>query len=289
MNARILAATTAAGAYAGPCTTNCVGGRATRTPTNVTTEIEALLGTIPAACRDDTTTPPFEITTSFPSTSELDAFSGSGMGGWTTETGNGWTESGGVATPTSGSSRVNFDTTYGANQEAWAEFSTLHTDGGITFDIHFLIQDGNNRYRLQVSRVTGASNDTLKVTKLVGGSGSTVIGSVDLTFDVAVGDKFGVRVLDGTLSMYYHDASALASNEWYLVGTTTVSGLPSSSKLGLNAATGAVTSFGGGQIGGGSSTSTSTSTGDAPGERPRAPSRPLAPSRPVAPSRPIAI
>lgn len=50
MNDRILAATTAAGAYAGPCP-NCVGGRDVRTPTNVMTDIQALLGTIPASCQ----------------------------------------------------------------------------------------------------------------------------------------------------------------------------------------------------------------------------------------------
>ena len=50
MNERIKAATASAGAYAGPCPT-CVGGRATRSATDVTADIEALLGPIPAQCR----------------------------------------------------------------------------------------------------------------------------------------------------------------------------------------------------------------------------------------------
>jgi hypothetical protein len=50
MNERIKAATAAAGSYSGPCPT-CVGGRGVRTATDVTADIEELLGTIPAACR----------------------------------------------------------------------------------------------------------------------------------------------------------------------------------------------------------------------------------------------
>lgn len=50
MNERIRAATAVAGAYSGPCMA-CQGERARRTATNVTAEIEALLGPIPSQCR----------------------------------------------------------------------------------------------------------------------------------------------------------------------------------------------------------------------------------------------
>jgi hypothetical protein len=50
MNERIKTATESAGSYSGPCPT-CVGGRAVRTATDVTADIEKLLGTIPASCR----------------------------------------------------------------------------------------------------------------------------------------------------------------------------------------------------------------------------------------------
>jgi hypothetical protein len=50
MNERIKAATAAAGSYSGPCPT-CVGGRGVRTTTDVTADIEELLGPIPASCR----------------------------------------------------------------------------------------------------------------------------------------------------------------------------------------------------------------------------------------------
>jgi hypothetical protein len=50
MNDRIKLATAAAGAYSGPCPT-CTGGRSTRTATDVTFDIEMLLGKIPDACR----------------------------------------------------------------------------------------------------------------------------------------------------------------------------------------------------------------------------------------------
>jgi hypothetical protein len=50
MNERIKQATGMAGAYTGPCPT-CVGGRAARTATDVTADIEALLGSIPSQCR----------------------------------------------------------------------------------------------------------------------------------------------------------------------------------------------------------------------------------------------
>jgi hypothetical protein len=50
MNERIKAATESAGSYTGPCPT-CVGGRAVRAATDVTADIEKLLGPIPASCR----------------------------------------------------------------------------------------------------------------------------------------------------------------------------------------------------------------------------------------------
>jgi hypothetical protein len=50
MNERIKAATVAAGAYRGPCL-DCTGGRLARTEYDITASIEALLGTIPSACR----------------------------------------------------------------------------------------------------------------------------------------------------------------------------------------------------------------------------------------------
>jgi hypothetical protein len=50
MNERIKAATAMASSYSGPCPT-CVGGRAGRSATDVTADIEKLLGTIATACR----------------------------------------------------------------------------------------------------------------------------------------------------------------------------------------------------------------------------------------------
>jgi hypothetical protein len=50
MNDRIKAATASAGRYTGPCP-GCVGGRFVRTATDVTAEIQALLGPIPPQCR----------------------------------------------------------------------------------------------------------------------------------------------------------------------------------------------------------------------------------------------
>jgi hypothetical protein len=50
MNQRIKDATASAGAYSGPCP-NCSGGRKARIETDVTAQIEALLGTIPAQCK----------------------------------------------------------------------------------------------------------------------------------------------------------------------------------------------------------------------------------------------
>jgi len=52
MNDRIKAATASAGPYAGPCPT-CVGGRRSRLATDVTADIEAMFGAIPAQCRRD--------------------------------------------------------------------------------------------------------------------------------------------------------------------------------------------------------------------------------------------
>lgn len=50
MNERIKQATASAGAYSGPCL-NCSGGRQTRTAVDVTADVEAMLGPIPAQCR----------------------------------------------------------------------------------------------------------------------------------------------------------------------------------------------------------------------------------------------
>jgi hypothetical protein len=52
MNDRIKAATAMAGPYSGPCPT-CVGGRLARRETDVTAIVEAVLGEIPAKCRQD--------------------------------------------------------------------------------------------------------------------------------------------------------------------------------------------------------------------------------------------
>jgi len=50
MNQRIKQATAMAGSYTGPCL-NCAGGRRARIATDVTADIEALLGAIPEKCR----------------------------------------------------------------------------------------------------------------------------------------------------------------------------------------------------------------------------------------------
>jgi hypothetical protein len=50
MNERIRRATASAGAYAGPCPT-CVGGRRVRVATDVTSDVERMLGAIPSQCR----------------------------------------------------------------------------------------------------------------------------------------------------------------------------------------------------------------------------------------------
>jgi len=50
MNQRIKDATASAGAYAGPCP-NCSGGRAARTATDVTAQVETLFGAMPSYCK----------------------------------------------------------------------------------------------------------------------------------------------------------------------------------------------------------------------------------------------
>ncbi len=52
MNDRIKAATASAGSYGGPCSV-CTGGRAVRTETDVTAQVESLLGPIPTQCRSE--------------------------------------------------------------------------------------------------------------------------------------------------------------------------------------------------------------------------------------------
>jgi hypothetical protein len=53
MNDRIKAATAAAGAYRGPCSFSCVGGRPVRPAIDVTEEIESFLGPIPPQCKSE--------------------------------------------------------------------------------------------------------------------------------------------------------------------------------------------------------------------------------------------
>ncbi len=79
MNDRILAATGYAGKYAGPCTVSCKTAgvawsavavendtpRTARTATDVTADIEALLGTIPSTCRSDTAPSTFPDATGY--------------------------------------------------------------------------------------------------------------------------------------------------------------------------------------------------------------------------------
>jgi hypothetical protein len=269
MNARILAATSAAGSYDGPCMSNCVGGRAARTATNVTTDIEALLGPIPAACRTDAQQPPvFVPEPNFPSTPELDAFGDSGLDGWSVLTGGTFTEGGGVAAPTTAGtfSVIQFDALYTAHQEAWAEIGGLDTEGGVGHFINFYIQSATTRFRYKVSRVSG--NDVVSLDRIVNNVSTPLVQPISLGFDVAVGDKFGIRATNDVVSIYFFDASSWT--EWRRIAHVQVSGTPDSSKIGLAASSGSFAAFGGGTI-------------TTRGPRPTSPSRPTAPSRPVAP------
>jgi hypothetical protein len=275
MRDRIKAATSAASSYSGPCgdvTHPCAGGRLARVETDVQSDIEALLGPIPSPCLRTTIDPPtFPLAPDFPSTVELDAFGDSGMAGWVTMSGVGWTEASGVATAPAGTSAIRFDTLYGHNIEAWAEVSGLPVEGGASLDIHFFIQDLNNRYRLHLGRPTGANNDTMRVTKLSDGVSATIIEPVSLGLDIAIGDKFGLRVLNNTLFIYFFDASGwgIGSPAWRRIATSFVSDLPTSGYIGMTGNVASITSFGGGNI--------------AVQTRKPAPSRPVAPSRPLAP------
>lgn len=111
MNERIKQATGYSGNYwnnGGPgCSAslgNCVGTPTTnRAATDVTADIESLFGTIPAECRTDSQVPPFSNFPGYPTTAVISTFSGGPVApptGFSTVNGNGWTESGGVARPT---------------------------------------------------------------------------------------------------------------------------------------------------------------------------------------------
>ena len=245
MNDRILAATTAAGAYAGPCTTNCVGGRVARTATNVTTDIEALLGTIPTACRE-LDVQEFPDATGFPAQPVLSTFSGSATPptGFATVAGNSFAEGSGVATPVLNFSTIRWNTPLGPNQEAYATISALPTEGGVSACLNFRIEDSSNRYTICLARVVGANNDTATLFRRVAGTPTTLAGPVNLGVDLAVNDAVGVKVVSNAITGTYN-AGAWA--EWREILTGTATSTPASSYIGYGAELpSTITSFGGG-------------------------------------------
>lgn len=251
MNDRILAATGQAGAYPVNATTcpTCAGtAPRSRTPTNVTSDIESILGTIPAACRSDSQGGGFPAFTGYPTHGQITSFSaGSSTSppvGFVTLSGSDWVESGGVATAGASFGITLYNTAQNPNQEAWSELTTLPAATG-DFGINFLVVDIDNRYRAVLTPVTGTNNDTIIVTRRENAT-NTVLATVSLGRDMAVADRLGIRVTDSVIDIGYY-TNWSGTTEWRKVGTTTATSSPSQSFIGMGAFTPtAVTQFGGG-------------------------------------------
>jgi hypothetical protein len=294
MNERIKAATSAAGNFwtnieakwpkasstNNPCHATkaaCSGTMGfTRVATDVTAELEALLGTIPELCKTSAIViPPFDdAPANWPLMPELDAFGDSGMAGFTRTFGSvSWTEGGGVATAPGSFSTMRYDTQFSADQEAWVVISSPPAEGGVGLFLKFLIvgADDKNQYEVILSSVAGSNNDTISVRRRVNSTNTTIVDPFSLTVDIAANDRLGIRVLNDTLLVLYFSGTW---GEWRTVATETLSDLPALSHIGFGASVGAITSFGGGSL-------------TTRGFRPIAPSRPVAPSRPPAPGAQI--
>ena len=254
MNERIRVATGYAGAYSGPCV-NCknqngtdwtLGTRPSRTETNVTTQMEALFGTIPSQCRVTVDPTPFPIASGFPVNGILDTFSGSGtLTGWTTVSGNGFQRTVGAAVPISGFSVVRYNTNYAADQEAYCKLETLPTaDSGVGFFVQSRLTDINNRVRAAVFNVSAANGDTVQIDQQVGGAAVADSGSIALGYDIAAGDSFGVRATGTSIDMVYQRASE--PGIWRVV--TSITGVSATGFIGLGAASGGCNEFGGGNL-----------------------------------------
>lgn len=258
MNERIKQATGYSGNYwnnGGPgCSAslgNCVGTPTTnRAATDVTADIESLFGTIPAECRTDSQVPPFSNFPGYPTTAVISTFSGGPVApptGFSTVNGNGWTESGGVARPTTTVSVIRTNTSYDADQEAYCTLETLPAfdEGTSTFAINFLIVDSGTRYKVSALRNTGTDNDSMTVIRRVSGV-DTTLSSTNLGFDMATGDAVGIRVDDGVITAAYKRA---LDGVWKIIATAnTLPTDPSSGYIGMGAATASCTEFGGGNL-----------------------------------------
>lgn len=254
MNERIKIATGMAGNYftnngpgCGPSQGACSGTLgSTRTETDVTREIEDLLGTIPAECRTSSEEP-FPAFTGFPAFGQLtscSAGSSSPPVGFVTLSGSAWTETGGDCFPASAFGTTKWNSALEPDQEAWAELSALPATGS-TFLLNFRIVDNNNRYRVYASNVSGTNNDTLTIDKIESGV-TTVLNTINLARDIAVNDRIGVKVLANAIQAGYY-TNWSGTTEWRMVGTATATTAPATSYIGMGANTPSkVTQFGGG-------------------------------------------
>jgi hypothetical protein len=108
--------------------------------------------------------------------------------------------------------------------EVWTKFTTLvPTDDYV--DLYARITSpgaGLNAYRLEIQRILGASNDTWKLHKVVGGS-FTQLGSTVLQ-DVANGDGYGLSCVGTTISVYYFNGTSWNQTPLIAVTDSAVAG-----------------------------------------------------------------
>jgi len=164
--------------------------------------------------------------------------------GFATAVGNAWVQGSGVATAPAVFSTMSYNTPVGPNQEAFFPITTLPTVGG-DICVNFRIEDGSNRYRICLTRVSGNNNDTVTLVRVATATGTTTLaGPVNLGVDVVVGDQLGVKVVSDAITGMFNSATW---EEWREVITGTATSTPATSYIGVGAAAPVtITSFGGG-------------------------------------------
>jgi hypothetical protein len=196
----------------------------------------------------------------FPTTSVLDNFNDTEnpMTGWANLlaapfTGR-WASNGSIAEPQDSNSNEYWTaSTFGPNStgvEVWAEIQTVASDTGsvtlwmIYADVGSLNVDG---YALTLTKVAGASNDTLQLQSVTNAVGSNI--GAAFTQEVSNGDSVGFEQIGSTFTIYYK----ASGGSWTSLGTRSDATYSGSPNIGMSAGTDVaqnwqLTNFGGGTL-----------------------------------------
>lgn len=135
-------------------------------------------------------------------------------GSWVTSNNSGHKVVSNVCVSAGGASTGNqassWNTSYGPDMEVEAKVSTLPSDAGYG-DVYVRLQTAadqtTDQYQFDFTVVAGASNDTMEMWKRVSGVWTQLGATISLGADVAVGDRWGGRIVGSGLEIYLNRTS----------------------------------------------------------------------------------